>query len=675
MLLVPGIRSLITAIVGVFRPGSGTYHADTINWINRVNGNGGTVPTNQIAAVDTAVRSINSRGLKVADLRYNPQVGDALAIVVPVYVGAGLPALDVLHGSPTISTDGFDAGNVATKYSDTGINPSTLGSGWSTQNMSIGLWLADGNDVTTIVANKALVGAYFSAGTQRVAMYWKSAGNVTCEFGDASHSITRNARTKGALSGHRLMFANAGTTDYWEDGASAGGTNTGSVTTAPNANILIGEVNNGGINGSGKFGGYHIGCLTPLTIQNAADWADVMSQAAQAIGRMHNAYWHGDSLTVATTWANIYQASFWPRTGFGFNAVGGTTSAQCLTRMIALFAAQPCLRWWNHLIFDGQNDSSAGGWDGSNTIANVTAMLALIPHTAIRVVNMIYGNRTDEYIGQAKRATKDMVSATWKASYGAKCLNVRDLLLTNYDHSNTQDIDDIANGVTPSSLHKRLGAYNISAITKAANAAVTLSTSLAGAAVAGDVFDFAGVSGMTQVNGLSFQSVTLPDNTHMTLNVNSTGFGTYTSGGTATLVDFIHFNPTADTLIAGMLNASTSGGWTTAVNEDPVIISISPNTGPSAGGQPVTIRGSGFTSVNDVTFERVNHATSIVVVNDTTITCVTPADDPGSAIEIAVKTPWITCTLPAAYTYTAGGFVPSLDYSDARNSQYVGSAA
>lgn len=83
----------------------------------------------------------------------------------------------------------------------------------------------------------------------------------------------------------------------------------------------------------------------------------------------------------------------------------------------------------------------------------------------------------------------------------------------------------------------------------------------AGAAFAGDCFDAASVGGMTQLNGNTYQAATLTDNTHLALNVNSTGFSTYTSGGTLTLVDFIHVNPTADALIAADLASATAGGW------------------------------------------------------------------------------------------------------------------
>nr|WP_269330251.1 IPT/TIG domain-containing protein [Kineosporia babensis] len=65
----------------------------------------------------------------------------------------------------------------------------------------------------------------------------------------------------------------------------------------------------------------------------------------------------------------------------------------------------------------------------------------------------------------------------------------------------------------------------------------------------------------------------------------------------------------------------------------PVVSSVTPNTGPLGGGTAVTITGSGFntaTGASAVKFGGTN-ATSYVVVNDTTITAITPANSAGAA--------------------------------------------
>lgn len=60
--------------------------------------------------------------------------------------------------------------------------------------------------------------------------------------------------------------------------------------------------------------------------------------------------------------------------------------------------------------------------------------------------------------------------------------------------------------------------------------------------------------------------------------------------------------------------------------------SISPSTGTTAGGTPVTIKGTNLTGVTGVTFGG-TAATQVKVVDDTTVTCVTPAK---SAATVAV---------------------------------------
>src|SRR5437016_13781897 len=88
--------------------------------------------------------------------------------------------------------------------------------------------------------------------------------------------------------------------------------------------------------------------------------------------------------------------------------------------------------------------------------------------------------------------------------------------------------------------------------------------------------------------------------------------------------------------IAVFLCAAT---WLIAVGAyagcSPVVVtSVTPNTGPTAGGTAVTIGGSGFLATTSVTFGG-TAATSVVVVNNNTITAVTPAHAAG-AVNVVV---------------------------------------
>lgn len=83
----------------------------------------------------------------------------------------------------------------------------------------------------------------------------------------------------------------------------------------------------------------------------------------------------------------------------------------------------------------------------------------------------------------------------------------------------------------------------------------------------------------------------------------------------------------------------------------PTITSITPNTGPSAGGTNVTITGTNYVSGMSVTFGGVT-ATNIVTVNSTTITATTPPGAAG-AVDVAVQNLCGTATLPGGFTYSA----------------------
>jgi hypothetical protein len=65
------------------------------------------------------------------------------------------------------------------------------------------------------------------------------------------------------------------------------------------------------------------------------------------------------------------------------------------------------------------------------------------------------------------------------------------------------------------------------------------------------------------------------------------------------------------------------------------VTSISPTSGPVGGGTLVTITGSGFTGATTVVFGT-NTGTGVVVVNDTTMTAVSPAGVTASAVDVVV---------------------------------------
>ncbi len=77
--------------------------------------------------------------------------------------------------------------------------------------------------------------------------------------------------------------------------------------------------------------------------------------------------------------------------------------------------------------------------------------------------------------------------------------------------------------------------------------------------------------------------------------------------------------------------------WSAQLFAVPVVNSVDPFFGPSAGGNPVTITGSGFTGATAVTFGILNNA-SFIVIDDNTLQAVAPITAPG-AIDVQVTAP------------------------------------
>ncbi|MCI0342714.1 MAG: IPT/TIG domain-containing protein [Planctomycetales bacterium] len=99
--------------------------------------------------------------------------------------------------------------------------------------------------------------------------------------------------------------------------------------------------------------------------------------------------------------------------------------------------------------------------------------------------------------------------------------------------------------------------------------------------------------------------------------------------------------------------SATGTGVFTYTGPSPTVTSVSPNVGPTFGGQTVTVTGTNFVSGATVTFGG-NLATSVTVVNSTTITCVTPAGT-GSVNVVVTNADGNFGTGIGAYSYTTVG--------------------
>ena len=90
----------------------------------------------------------------------------------------------------------------------------------------------------------------------------------------------------------------------------------------------------------------------------------------------------------------------------------------------------------------------------------------------------------------------------------------------------------------------------------------------------------------------------------------------------------------------------------------PTVTSVNPTGGPTTGGTVVTITGTNFTGATQVQFAGVN-SPSFTVVNDTTISAVSPAHSADTE-SVSVTTPCGTGTLPNSFTFGAFAPVPTL---------------
>ena len=82
---------------------------------------------------------------------------------------------------------------------------------------------------------------------------------------------------------------------------------------------------------------------------------------------------------------------------------------------------------------------------------------------------------------------------------------------------------------------------------------------------------------------------------------------------------------------------------------EPVITAVTPATGSATGGTPLTITGSRFTGTTAVVVGG-QVAANVVVVNDTTLTCLTPAG--AGTVALSVATPVGVALKPRAFTFS-----------------------
>ncbi len=107
-------------------------------------------------------------------------------------------------------------------------------------------------------------------------------------------------------------------------------------------------------------------------------------------------------------------------------------------------------------------------------------------------------------------------------------------------------------------------------------------------------------------------------------------------------------------------SATLTNGYTyTAPSPAPTVAAITPNSGPTTGGTTVTITGTGFLAGAAVKLGGTS-ATSVAVVNGTSITAVSPVHAAGAVSVVVTNTDAQSGTLTNGFTYTAPNPAPTV---------------
>ncbi len=94
-----------------------------------------------------------------------------------------------------------------------------------------------------------------------------------------------------------------------------------------------------------------------------------------------------------------------------------------------------------------------------------------------------------------------------------------------------------------------------------------------------------------------------------------------------------------------------NNGFSYTYVDAPTIDTLSPTSGGTSGGTPVTITGTGLTTTQSVTFD--GNVASFSAINDTSISAVTPPGTAG-AVDVVVTTDGGSATETGGFTYVAG---------------------
>jgi len=346
--------------------------------------------------------------------------------------------------------------------------------------------------------------------------------------------------------------------------------------------------------------------------------------------------WNDTTSTVSTisdSRGNIYTLAIGPTTGTGLrqsiyyakNIAGGSNTVTVTFNQAATFVDVRALEY-SGLDTANPLDVAAGA-AGTGTLASSGAVTTTSANELIFGAGMTRTHFTGAGSGFISR------------------------IITNPDA-------DIAEDQTVSST----GSYNATAPTTSANWVMQMATFRASGQGSGNP--------APTVTSISPTSGTTAGGT--AVSISGTGFlvgATVSLGGTAatgvTVVNSTTITATTAAHAAGAVNVvvtntdSQSGtltnGYTyTSSNPATTVTSISPTSGTTAGGTPVSISGTDFLAGATVKLGG-TAATGVTVVNSTTITATTAAHTAGAVNVVVTNTDAQSGTLANGFTYTTSG--------------------
>jgi hypothetical protein len=313
----------------------------------------------------------------------------------------------------------------------------------------------------------------------------------------------------------------------------------------------------------------------------------------------------------------------------------------------------------------------------SSGVPSVAQMLQLLP-TGINFIQ----------VASATPASAETVSVTYPAAQTAADLNIV-AVGWNDTTSTVQSVKDSVGNTYSLAIGPTKGTGLQESIYYAANIVggsntVTVTFNQAAAAPDIRILEYRGVATLDAKAGASGSSTAANSGSATTTRANELIFGadmvattTESAGSGFTSRIITSDGDIAEDKVvttAGSNSATAtlhgSGPWvmqmatfSAAFGPVPTVTNVSPNSGSTKGGTPVTITGTNFASGATVTFGG-TAATNVVVVNSTKITATTPAHAAG-AVTVTVTVNGQSGSLVNGFTYTATGTISFIQVASA----------